>query len=67
MDRNYLPVLILLGFVAANAVLMLALSHFTLDVYKRQTRGIEACAARHTSFFRKIETRETVARRTQLQ
>jgi NADH-quinone oxidoreductase subunit A len=30
MDRAYLPVLLLLGFVVANAVMMLALSHFTL-------------------------------------
>ena len=30
MDRSYLPVLLLLGFVVANAVMMLALSHFTL-------------------------------------
>ena len=30
MDRNYFPVLILLGFVVANAVMMLALSHFTM-------------------------------------
>jgi NADH-quinone oxidoreductase subunit A len=30
MERTYLPVLLLLGFVVANAVMMLALSHFTL-------------------------------------
>jgi NADH-quinone oxidoreductase subunit A len=30
MDRSYLPFLLLLGFVVANAVMMLALSHFTL-------------------------------------
>ena len=30
MDRSYLPVLLLLGFVVANAVMMLVLSHFTL-------------------------------------
>jgi NADH-quinone oxidoreductase subunit A len=30
MDRSYLPVLLLIGFVVANAVMMLALSHFTL-------------------------------------
>ena len=30
MDRTYLPVLLLLGFVVANAVLMLALSHLTI-------------------------------------
>lgn len=28
MERTYLPVLLLLGFVAANAVLILGLSHF---------------------------------------
>ena len=33
MDRNYFPVLILLGFVVANAVMMLALSHFTLRAH----------------------------------
>ena len=30
MDRTYLPVLLLLGFVVANAVLILGLSHLTL-------------------------------------
>jgi NADH-quinone oxidoreductase subunit A len=30
MDRTYLPVLLLLGFVAVNAVLMIALSHLTM-------------------------------------
>ncbi|MBM4193610.1 MAG: NADH-quinone oxidoreductase subunit A [Gemmatimonadetes bacterium] len=30
MDRTYLPVLLLLGFVVANAVGMLGLSHFTM-------------------------------------
>ncbi len=30
MDRTYLPVLFLLGFVALNAVLMVALSHLTI-------------------------------------
>jgi NADH-quinone oxidoreductase subunit A len=30
MDRSYLPVLLLFGFVVANAIMMLALSHFTL-------------------------------------
>ena len=30
MARSYLPVLLLLGFVVMNAVLMLALSHFTM-------------------------------------
>ena len=30
LSRTYLPVLLLIGFVAANAVLMLAVSHFTL-------------------------------------
>src|SRR5271170_8097739 len=30
MARTYFPVLLLLGFVIANAVMMLALSHFTL-------------------------------------
>ena len=30
MGRSYLPVLLLLGFVVMNAVLMLALSHFTM-------------------------------------
>ena len=30
MERAYLPVLLLLGFVVANAVLMLGLSHLTL-------------------------------------
>ena len=30
MARSYLPVLLLLGFVAMNAVLMLALSHLTI-------------------------------------
>jgi NADH-quinone oxidoreductase subunit A len=30
MARTYLPVLLLLGFVVANAVMMLALSHLTL-------------------------------------
>src|SRR6185312_3041839 len=33
MDRNYFPVLILLGFVVANAVMMLALSHFTMRAH----------------------------------
>ena len=35
MDRTYLPVLLLLGFVVANAVLMVAASHLT--VRKRPT------------------------------
>jgi NADH-quinone oxidoreductase subunit A len=30
MERTYLPVLLLLGFVVANAVLMLGLSHLTM-------------------------------------
>ena len=30
MDRTYLPVLLLVGFVVANAVMMIALSHFTM-------------------------------------
>jgi NADH-quinone oxidoreductase subunit A len=30
MDRTYLPILLLFGFVVANAVGMLALSHFTM-------------------------------------
>ncbi len=30
MDRNYLPVLLLLGFVVANAVLIIGGSHFTM-------------------------------------
>jgi NADH-quinone oxidoreductase subunit A len=30
MARTYLPVLLLVGFVAANAVMMLALSHLTM-------------------------------------
>ncbi|HEY8174317.1 MAG TPA: NADH-quinone oxidoreductase subunit A [Gemmatimonadaceae bacterium] len=30
MGRTYLPVLLLLGFVAANAVMMLLLSHLTM-------------------------------------
>src|ERR687885_1817287 len=30
MGRTYFPVLLLLGFVVANAVMMLALSHLTL-------------------------------------
>ncbi len=30
MVRTYLPILLLLGFVVANAVMMLALSHFTM-------------------------------------
>ncbi|HVZ47567.1 MAG TPA: NADH-quinone oxidoreductase subunit A [Gemmatimonadaceae bacterium] len=30
MDRTYFPVLLLLGFVVANAVGMLGLSHFTM-------------------------------------
>jgi NADH-quinone oxidoreductase subunit A len=30
MDRTYLPVLLLVGFVIANAVMMIALSHFTM-------------------------------------
>jgi NADH-quinone oxidoreductase subunit A len=30
MERSYLPVLLLLGFVVMNAVMMLALSHFTM-------------------------------------
>lgn len=30
MIREYLPILLLVGFVAANAVMMLALSHFTM-------------------------------------
>jgi NADH-quinone oxidoreductase subunit A len=30
MERTYLPVLLLLGFVIANAVLMLGLSHLTM-------------------------------------
>jgi NADH-quinone oxidoreductase subunit A len=30
MARSYLPVLLLLGFVAMNAVIMLALSHLTM-------------------------------------
>ncbi|HEV8408998.1 MAG TPA: NADH-quinone oxidoreductase subunit A [Gemmatimonadaceae bacterium] len=33
MDRNYFPVLILFGFVVANAVMMLLLSHFTLRAH----------------------------------
>ena len=35
MDRTYLPVLLLLGFVVANAILMVAASHLT--VRKRPT------------------------------
>jgi NADH-quinone oxidoreductase subunit A len=30
MDRTYLPVLLLMGFVAANAVLIVGLSHLTV-------------------------------------
>ena len=30
MDRTYLPVLLLLGFVVTNAVLIIGLSHFTM-------------------------------------
>ena len=30
MDRNYLPILLLLGFVLANAVAMVGLSHLTM-------------------------------------
>jgi NADH-quinone oxidoreductase subunit A len=30
MERTYLPVLLLLGFVIANAVLMLGVSHLTM-------------------------------------
>jgi NADH-quinone oxidoreductase subunit A len=30
MDRTYLPVLLLVGFVVANAVMIIALSHFTM-------------------------------------
>jgi NADH-quinone oxidoreductase subunit A len=30
MERTYFPILLLLGFVAANAVLMLLLSHLTI-------------------------------------
>ena len=30
MERSYLPVLLLLGFVVMNAVMMLALSHLTM-------------------------------------
>jgi NADH-quinone oxidoreductase subunit A len=32
MDRTYLPILLLLGFVLANAVLMIALSHLTIRI-----------------------------------
>jgi NADH-quinone oxidoreductase subunit A len=30
MDRTYLPILLLMGFVVANAILILALSHLTV-------------------------------------
>src|SRR5512144_1849110 len=30
MDRTYLPILLLMGFVVANAILILALSHLTI-------------------------------------
>src|ERR1700693_4374079 len=30
MDRNYLPILLLMGFVVINAVAMIGLSHLTL-------------------------------------
>jgi NADH-quinone oxidoreductase subunit A len=30
MDRTYLPILLLIGFVVANAVLMIAVSHLTM-------------------------------------
>ena len=30
MDRTYLPVLLLLGFIVVNAVLIIGLSHFTM-------------------------------------
>ena len=30
MDRTYLPILLLMGFVVGNAVLILALSHLTI-------------------------------------
>jgi NADH-quinone oxidoreductase subunit A len=33
MDRTYLPVLFLLGFVVVNAVAILGLSHFTLRAH----------------------------------
>ena len=33
MDRTYLPVLFLLGFVVANAVAILGLSHFTMRAH----------------------------------
>ena len=29
MDRTYLPILLLMGFVVANAILIVALSHLT--------------------------------------
>ena len=32
MNRTYLPILLLLGFVLANAVLMIALSHLTIRI-----------------------------------
>jgi NADH-quinone oxidoreductase subunit A len=32
MDRTYLPILLLLGFVLLNAVLMIALSHLTIRI-----------------------------------
>ena len=37
MDRTYFPVLLLLGFVVANAVLMLGLSHLTLRPRPRRS------------------------------
>ena len=30
MDRTYLPILLLMGFVVANAILIVALSHLTI-------------------------------------
>jgi NADH-quinone oxidoreductase subunit A len=32
MDRTYLPILLLLGFVLVNAILMIALSHLTIRI-----------------------------------
>ncbi|HEY5544966.1 MAG TPA: NADH-quinone oxidoreductase subunit A [Gemmatimonadaceae bacterium] len=32
MDRTYLPILLLLGFVLVNAILMIAVSHLTIRI-----------------------------------
>lgn len=57
MERTYLPVLLLLGFVVMNAALIIVISHLTL-----RPRPTEVKQTPYESGIRCSETRASVSR-----